>query len=141
MKMRLFMYRFLTTVIIIIPFTYLPATSESGCSLLTEPKTIKVSDTLEVKTEDESGRFTWDLAQEQCASYGQGWHVPDILELLILYKKKDTIGGFKGEWYWSSSEFYNDFGRSHNFPTGERNDPYEDKNRPYCVRCVKTIKK
>ncbi len=119
----------------------MPATPEPMNDMDAELKTIRISDTLAVKTEDEPGSYTWDLALEQCASYGKGWHVPNILELLIIYKKKDTIGGFKGEWYWSSSEFYNDFGRSHNFLTGERNDPYEDKSRPYCVRCVKTIEK
>lgn len=81
------MYRFLAPGIILIPFTYLTSTSVSGGSFNTEPKNIKISDTLEVKTEDESGRFTWSLAQEVCASYGPGWHVPNILTANIIQEK------------------------------------------------------
>lgn len=106
-----------------------------------EPKTIKISDSLAVKVDDEEGKFSWDSAIEQCASYGKGWHSPSMIELSILYKKKDKIGGFNGDWYWSSSEFFNDFGRSLNFKTGEQNDDYEDKNHSNCVRCVKTLEK
>lgn len=125
----------------LILFAPSPGRASVRDTLLPEPNMIKLSDTLAVKTEDEDGYYTWQLAQEQCASYGKGWRVPLIMELLILYRKKDTLGGFNGEWYWSSSEFYNDYGRSHNFRSGDRNDPYEDKNRPYCVRCIKTLEK
>jgi len=106
-----------------------------------EPKSIKISDTLAVKVDDESGKYSWNSAIEQCASYGKGWHSPSMIELSILYNKKDKIGGFKKDWYWSSSEFFNDFGRSLNFKTGEQNDDYEDKNHSNCVRCVKTLEK
>lgn len=106
-----------------------------------EPKTIKISDSLAVKVDDEEGMFSWDGAIEQCASYGKGWHSPSMMELRILYEKKNEIGGFNGEWYWSSSDFFNDFGRSLNFKTGEQNDDYESKDHANCVRCVKTLEK
>jgi len=118
-----------------------PGRTTVKAALLPETKVIQLSDTLAIKTENEDGYYTMQLAQEQCASYGKGWRLPLIMELLILYRKKDTLGGFNGESYWSSSEFYNEFGRSHNFQTGERNDPYEDKTRPYCVRYIKTLEK
>lgn len=108
---------------------------------LAEPRTIKISDSLAVKVDDEDGKFSWDAAIEQCASYGKGWHAPSMIELAILYSKKGKIGGFKNEWYWSSSEYFNDFGRSLNFENGQQNDDYEDKNHANCVRCVKTLEK
>lgn len=108
---------------------------------LAEPKTIKISDSLAVKVDDEEGKFSWDGAIEQCSSYGKGWHSPSMIELALLYAKKDMLGGFNGEWYWSSSDFFNDFGRSLNFKTGEQNDDYESKDHANCVRCVKTLEK
>jgi len=106
-----------------------------------EPEVIKISDTLAVKVDDEKGKFTWNGAIEQCASYGKGWHSPTMIELLLLYEKRKEIAGFNGEWYWSSSDFFNDFGRSLNFKTGEQNDDYESKDHANCVRCVKTLEK
>ena len=106
-----------------------------------EPRYIKISDSLAVKVDDEPGKLSWNAAMEQCASYGKGWHSPSMIELKIMYNQKEKIGGFKGEWYWSSSEFFNDFGRSLNFKTGEQNDDYEDKAHSNCVRCVKTLVK
>ena len=139
MKKILFLYRALLLVLATTICTYLFAGNKSINSFQPDLKTIKISDSLEVKKEDESGKYNWDLANKQCDSYGKGWHVPSMIELVILYQKRNVIGGFKGDWYWSSSEFFNDFGRSLNFLTGGHNDDYEDKKHSYCVRCVKTI--
>ncbi len=140
MKIDLVWYVLLPSVLSILCSGLLTGKSVPSTQLR-EPKFIKISDSLAVKVDDEEGMFTWDSAIENCASYGEGWHAPSMIELSILYKQKDKIGGFKGEWYWSSSEFFNDFGRSLNFKTGEQNDDYEDKNHANCVRCVNTIAK
>jgi hypothetical protein len=38
-----------------------------------------------------------------CRDIGEGWHLPTIEELNILYINKGKIGGFNNGHYWSSS--------------------------------------
>ena len=138
MKKTLFPFRTLLLITGVTTCTYLFAGDNNRCSSQPNRTTIKVSDSMEVKKEDELGKFTWDLANKQCASYCEGWHLPSMIELGVLYHKKNVIGGFKSDWYWSSSEFFNDLGRSLNFLNGTQNDDYNDKKNAYFVRCVKT---
>jgi len=49
----------------------------------------------------------WPEALDACQHFRGGqysdWHLPNIRELNILKKMKDTVGGFVSEGYWSSS--------------------------------------
>ena len=65
--------------------------------------TVKIGD-LEVMTEDLE-EMNWPAAKKACADIGDGWRLPTIDELNILYKNKDKIGGFASGYYWSSTEF------------------------------------
>jgi hypothetical protein len=46
--------------------------------------------------------------------YG-GWYIPSRYELNLLYSQRATVGGFADDYYWSSTEYYN-------------NDLYSDYN-------------
>lgn len=59
---------------------------------------------LEAKTEDEPNSMTWDAAIMVVREYGQGWRLPTIAELKMMYEKRKFIGGFSAEDYWSSTE-------------------------------------
>jgi len=51
------------------------------------------------------GEYNWDDAIKACEDLGDGWVLPDRLELLAMYMQKDEIGGFAFTYYWSSTEF------------------------------------
>ena len=55
--------------------------------------------------------MTWEDAKTECAKLGDGWRLPTKDELDILYRNRQTIGGFKlisnarsNSKYWSSDE-------------------------------------
>jgi len=54
-----------------------------------------------VKTSD-TGTGNWSFAKDSCQAMGSGWTLPTMTQLRILYQKKNEIGGFKDEAYWSS---------------------------------------
>ena len=50
----------------------------------------------------------WNDAKKACESLGNGWRLPTLAELKILYRNKDKIGGFVGSdtfAYWSSTDW------------------------------------
>ena len=92
----------------------------------------------EVMTED-LGKMNWDAAMKACADLGDGWRLPNRLELLLMYSKRDELGGFDTGEYWSSSELnaHNAWGQF--FLTGSQY--YLSKNcLNFYVRAVRTIK-
>ena len=46
----------------------------------------------------------WDEATKACAALGEGWRLPTVDELNMLYLNKDKIGGFVNSFYWGSTE-------------------------------------
>ncbi|HUW71723.1 MAG TPA: peptidoglycan-binding protein [Candidatus Humimicrobiaceae bacterium] len=54
-----------------------------------------------VKTSD-TGTGNWSSAKSSCEALGSGWSLPTMAQLRILYQKKNEIGGFKSQAYWSS---------------------------------------
>ena len=56
--------------------------------------------------------MTYLDAEKAVAKLGDGWRIPSMEELRLMYKNKDSIGGFITEssgsdspaWYWSSTE-------------------------------------
>ena len=72
------------------------------------PKHIIINkQTYEVMPYDMDGH-TWQDAMDVCDNltiYGKNdWYLPGKKELIEVYKNRDEIGGFMGDWYWSSSE-------------------------------------
>ena len=54
--------------------------------------------------ENERKKFTWQETQEILNKAGDGWRIPNNLELEQLFKKlhQKGLGEFKGNTYWSS---------------------------------------
>ena len=78
-------------------------------------------------------------AKKACESLGDGWRLPTLNELNILYRNKKKLTGLREQWYWSSKEglnkgwfWYKDFG------SGKQESwPYDTDSN---IRAVRTIK-
>ena len=79
-----------------------------------QPQTVLIGK-LEIMSKD-LGRMTWFEAKEACDDLGEGWRLPTLKELNIMYKNNEKIpglldqkvkaaidGGYDIE-YWSSDE-------------------------------------
>ena len=99
-------------------------------------KSIKIGN-LEVAQYDFPEVMDWDDAKKACEALGQGWRLPDQDELELLFQKKDKIGGFAGNFYWSSYEFGRNGAWYQSFGLGsQRND---DKVEKHYVRAVRAF--
>jgi hypothetical protein len=60
----------------------------------------------EIAEHDFEDEMTWYDAIKACEALGDGWHLPTIDELNMLYKnyRKFEIGGLYVNHYWSSTE-------------------------------------
>lgn len=74
---------------------------------------------------DELGKMTWHEAVEKVKELGDGWRLPTLTELHIIWdsKNKDL---FKKEWYWSSSEASSYYAWEFLFEGGNNNDYNKD---------------
>ena len=85
-------------------------------------------------------------AAQLCASLDvnghKDWFLPSMGELDLIYKnlKQEGLGGFKDDWYWSSSA--SDYGSiaawAQKFSDGSRND-YNHKGNTFLVRAVRAF--
>ena len=83
------------------------------------------------------GEYNWDDAIKACEDLGDGWVLPDRLELLAMYMQKDEIGGFANIKYWSSTEFDYNYGWIQNFFNSFQYNYF--KNSIASVRPIKHI--
>ncbi len=96
-----------------------------------------------IVAKEDAGKGPWDSAVDMCENSNLAgftdWRLPTKSELLIAYNNKDLIGGFKDDWYWSSttSEGYSGYAYQVGFSGGGVHT--EDKSRSYYARCVKSI--
>ncbi len=60
-------------------------------------------------------QMTWDDANIACAKLGDGWRLPTIEELKIIYKIKDRIDGFENSYPWSSTLDEKGYGKDYAF--------------------------
>lgn len=74
-----------------------------------EPKKPVVIGNLEIAGEDFPEKLDWSEAKKECQKMGDGWRLPTIEELDIMYVYKDKIGGFEevGPFaaYWSTTRY------------------------------------
>ena len=91
---------------------------------------------LEIAEKDFPNQMNWVDAKKACNNLGDGWRLPTIEELDILYQNKDKISGFTNGNYWSSTEIV-DFGYSRNFNNGGQDASYSFSK--YYVRAVRTF--
>jgi formylglycine-generating enzyme required for sulfatase activity len=99
-------------------------------------KLIKI-EKFEVAQYDFPNRMNWKDAKAECAKLGKGWRLPTKDELNVMYKKKNKIGGFANYYYWSSTEYNNNFAWVQNFDDGGQYDDY--KGNKYDVRAVRAF--
>lgn len=64
---------------------------------------IKIGE-IEIAQNDFAIQMDWNMAMRLCNELGDGWRLPTKNELNLLFKNKDTIGGFTRLDYWSSTE-------------------------------------
>lgn len=109
---------------------------------------------------EENGRFNTDViiyecpeengikvAAKLCRDSNSGgftdWFLPSIKELRILFQQKDVVGGFKDEWYWSSTQSSSDYtkGATLNFGNGQPGQEGKKNNGSpnYNVRSIRTF--
>ena len=91
----------------------------------------------EVMTED-LGKMNWDAAMKACADLGDGWRLPNRLELLLMYNNQDELGGFALFNYWSSTECVFSSAWAQFFGDGAQD--FSGKLDGNYVRAVRTIK-
>jgi hypothetical protein len=94
---------------------------------------------IEVANADLPEELNWKTAEKFCIEKGDGWRLPDIKELELIYKaiKKMESHNFNSEFYWSSSEFYM---AAYYFNLQIGFSTYIVKGHKNSVRMVKTIK-
>ena len=85
---------------------------------------------------DELGKMTWDEAVQKVSELGDGWRLPTITELQLIWES-DYKELLKKESYWSSSE--NGYDVAWEFSFGNGNTYYASKNYNYYVRAVRTL--
>ena len=79
----------------------------------------------EVYHEDLEGHYTWHEAKKACAKLGAGWRLPTKEELHEMYEKRDVVGGFASNRYWSSTENDNLSAWRQNFTNGTQSFNYK----------------
>ena len=96
---------------------------------------------IEVMPHDLDGEYTFKEAIEaakECTYAGHtGWRLPTKYELNELYKDKETIGGFKPDIYWSSTETHSYPAWNQDFSNGFQGS--NNKDSSYRVRCLRDI--
>jgi len=92
-------------------------------------------------TEDHNGELNWDDAMSYCADYTVGqyddWYLPSKDELNQLYQQQTAIGGFEGDYYWSSTEYNNGNAWFQFFTNGSQSG--YGKSNPCYVRAVRVF--
>ena len=91
-------------------------------------------------------KMTWRNAMTYCENLSDGgyddWFLPDKDELNVLYIKREEIGGFTGDGYWSSTQTTNAFygylgARMQYFSSGTQWSSYFKDGEKYKVRPVR----
>lgn len=85
---------------------------------------------------DEFGEMSWNEAVEKVKDLGDGWRLPTITELQLIWDSEHN-GFFKKEWYWSSSEYYSNLAWILYFYDGYPS--FDDKLHNYYVRAVRDL--
>lgn len=98
-----------------------------------------------------SGVYAAKICQDLVLDGYDDWYLPSNDELSKLYLNKDKVGGFTGDFYWSSTEFNEWYGNGSrawvlHFNSGvlygasgsySNSGMYNDKLQNHCVRAVR----
>ena len=106
--------------------------------------TLKTIENLQIDYSDLKDLYDWDEAKKQIEMLNSqdykgfnDWRLPTKIELNEMYLKKDFIGGFSSNYYWSSSEYSAISAWNQNFYNGFQN--YNNKINFILVRCVRSV--
>ena len=79
--------------------------------------------------------YSWVNAMTACP---EGWRLPDRAELLFLYNNRESIGGFNGDYYWTSEteDETQEWAYYRQFSNGSDGLGRNIPNNRYHVRCV-----
>ena len=92
-------------------------------------------------TANHNGTLNWYDAMSYCADYTVGqyddWYLPSKDELNQLYQQQTAIGGFEGDYYWSSTEYNNGNAWFQFFTNGSQSG--YGKSNPCYVRAVRAF--
>lgn len=103
-----------------------------------QSKPIILKQTLEFEVYPKDlGEHNWEDAKKVCEDLGDGWRLPTRVELHLMFLNKDTIGGFAGAYYWSSSEANTNYAWLQNFSSGCQYN--NNKNATLYVRAVRAL--
>jgi len=91
--------------------------------------------------DDQTGNFAAKVCKDYSmtiddVTYGD-WYLPSKHELDLLFSRKNLVGGFVGNYYWSSTEFSSVSAWCQNFSTGIQYNL--NKNTPYGVRAIRAF--
>jgi hypothetical protein len=95
-------------------------------------------DNLEVSQYDFPKTMNWSNAEKFCDSLGNDWRLPNKDELNKLFQHKDRIGGFNGNWYWSSTVDNNDDAWMQAFGNKIEGTGFIGKTMPLYIRVVRS---
>ena len=121
-------------------------TQQDDRLIITVPTSPTTVQKLQVAYED-LGEMNWYDAKKACANLGNGWRLPTLEELQVMYKELHLKGkgGFPGGWCWYWSSTLNDDGEAWNvqFANGNAASFYGDDYENYDlgrVRAVRALK-
>ena len=90
----------------------------------------------EVYPED-LGEHNWEDAKKICEDLGDGWRLPTREELHLMWLNRESIVSFADGYYWSSSEYNNNYAWGQDFNNGSQY--YYNKNNTSYVRAVRDL--
>ena len=112
----------------------------TSTSIIGNPKIISIEPIgigkFEVAQNDFPTKMNWYEANNACIKLGLGWRLPNIDELDIICRTKNSVGGFaQFEYYWSSNEWSDNSVAIHSM--GRDQHRSGGKNELYYVRAVR----
>jgi hypothetical protein len=86
---------------------------------------------------DELGKMTWYEAVEEVKKLGDGWRLPTILELHLIFNSQLKDKFKTNNYYWSSSEYISVGAWVFTFYNGSTS--YHNKDYAYYIRVVRDL--
>jgi len=115
----------------------------AGCG---ESSTIIVGEPIQIAKEDFPEEMNWYDAKKACDNLGDGWRLPTIFELRMMYEHLylEGKGNFTHQHYWSSCTIVRDVkdpknARYLSFESGEANYGLNTKQDEKRVRAVRDL--
>jgi hypothetical protein len=97
---------------------------------------------LQVAENDFENHMDWYSAVSECKNLGNGWRLPTIPELEVMYKElhKKGIGNFESlSLYWSNMEHNDKYAYFYHFYDGFVEGYYDKNDERIKVRAVRVI--